>query len=324
MKTNAHDKLFRGVFGTPEYAADLFRHFLPANVVRQLDLTSLRRVDASFVDELLRERFADLLFEVDVLNGGEPVLVYILLEHQSTVERLMAMRLQCYMDRVWIDYLARHPKAKRIPRVIPIVVFQGPGRWTPSLQFADLFDGEPALRGALAPWTLSFKYIVIELPKEADETLRLLSLGGLALQLLKNYQADDFLEQLPRWFSAMREALVSRTGLRVFSLLVEYLVESTSYHHSELEMALEQVVGPETKDVFMTAAQTWLDEGKKLGIDEGVARGRRQSIARLPELRFGSLTEGTKQRLDRADLETLDRWLDRVLTSTSVNEVFAV
>ena len=58
----------------------------------------------SFVDEDLSAVHSDLLYRVQL--AGRPAFVYVLLEHQSTVDTLMPLRLLGYLVRV----LERHAR----------------------------------------------------------------------------------------------------------------------------------------------------------------------------------------------------------------------
>lgn len=62
--------------------------------------STLRRESGSVVDAELRESQSDLLFSAR-LHGGEPVLLYLLLEHQSTVDRWMVLRMLQYVAEVY-------------------------------------------------------------------------------------------------------------------------------------------------------------------------------------------------------------------------------
>lgn len=46
-------------------------------------------------------------------------------------------------------------------------------------------------------------------------------------------------------------------------------------------------------------------------------------LIRLLTRRFGDLSEDTLARIQRADLETIERWTDQVLTARSLDDVFA-
>jgi predicted transposase YdaD len=110
---NAHDALFRAAFSRVEHAASELRFVLPPRFVERIDLGTLATEAGSFVDETLRDRHSDLLFSVSA--SSRRVLLYLLFEHQSTVDPLMAYRLLVYMMRIWGKYLADHPRTCSTP-----------------------------------------------------------------------------------------------------------------------------------------------------------------------------------------------------------------
>ena len=64
-------------------------------------------------------------------------------------------------------------------------------------------------------------------------------------------------------------------------------------------------------------------EGKREGAREGELAGKREALARLLVRRFGPLPEATQQRLAGASMSQLDRWLDRILDATALDDALA-
>lgn len=96
--TNPHDALFRKTFSNVENAAAELRAILPEALLSQLDLSTLRLVPGSYVDARLASSQSDLVFAAEL--SGKPVLIYILFEHQSSVEELMPLRILKYVVQV--------------------------------------------------------------------------------------------------------------------------------------------------------------------------------------------------------------------------------
>src|SRR5437899_1243043 len=119
-----HDALFKAVFSKPENALAVFREALPAELVEAIEPGSLELEPGTFVDDELKERASDLLFKAKL--RGRDALVYVLFEHQSTVDPLMPFRLLRYVVRVWEAGLRAAPERARLPAVVPLVLFQGP------------------------------------------------------------------------------------------------------------------------------------------------------------------------------------------------------
>jgi predicted transposase/invertase (TIGR01784 family) len=101
-KPSPRDAVFRRVFGVPANAASQLRAVLPPDVTARLDLRRLARVQGSFVDADLTWRHTDLLFSAQL--DGHDAFVYLLVEHQSSDDPLMALRLLRYVTRIWDAY----------------------------------------------------------------------------------------------------------------------------------------------------------------------------------------------------------------------------
>jgi predicted transposase/invertase (TIGR01784 family) len=106
-----HDALFKAVFSQPEHAAGELRHLLPPTFAERIDWPTLALVSGAYVDEDLRHSHSDLLFSARC--EGASVLLYLLFEHQSTHDPLMAYRLLRYMVRIWEAVLAEDPARAR-------------------------------------------------------------------------------------------------------------------------------------------------------------------------------------------------------------------
>ena len=57
--------------------------------------------------------------------------------------------------------------------------------------------------------------------------------------------------------------------------------------------------------------------------EEGVFAERRKLLLRLVQKRFGDISPAVEERIRSADLDTLDRWVERILTATTIDELFA-
>ena len=146
---NHHDAFFRQVFSQPEVAADFLANYLPAEVRNQLNLDHVELEQDSFIDDELREHFADLIFRVPLLDDsqGGVAFVYVLFEHKSYPEPLVAFQLLRYMVRMWERALR---EGNALPLIIPLVVYHGEQPWRVPQTFGELFDGPEALRPLLA------------------------------------------------------------------------------------------------------------------------------------------------------------------------------
>ena len=97
--SHPHDKYFRSVFSNPEDAASLLRAYVPQSLGRTLKWATLTMLPGRFVSADWRGSEADLLFSVEPEATDTPVLLYVLLEHQSSPDRWMRTRIAAAADR---------------------------------------------------------------------------------------------------------------------------------------------------------------------------------------------------------------------------------
>lgn len=313
------DALFRRVFGNPVNAASELRSVLPAELAERLDMDGLTAVNGSFVDANLRWRHSDVLLATSL--EGRDALVYVLVEHQSKTDPLMPWRMLRYMVRIWDRHLAEQPDATRLPLIIPVVVHEGRRPWRASPELSDVIDVDRAT--AASEFVPRFRFLLDDLaridPGELDTVLLrgrpLTPMAAAALFFLQGqrlgFDVADLLEQA---LDTLREVLGGADGRDDLETILTY-----SYRVGDETSAdrLRQVVtrlGPDAEKVYMTIADM---------IDErGRAEGRAEMLAEQLTFKFGTLPSAARSKVGAASAEQLAVWARRVLTASSLDEVF--
>jgi len=172
-----HDAVFRRIFGVPANAASQLRAVLASGIAARLDLGRLAPVPGSFVDEDLRWRHSDVLFTAPL--DGRDAFVYVLVEHQSSDDPLMAYRMLRYVTRIWDRNLREHPRARRLPAVTPLVVHHGHNRWASPVQVADLIDLDPAAKKAVRAYLPRFEFLLDDLSGVVPKTVHAASIDQI-------------------------------------------------------------------------------------------------------------------------------------------------
>jgi predicted transposase/invertase (TIGR01784 family) len=308
-----HDRLFKRVFSNPEEAAGELRHVLPPAVIRLIDWSTLRAVRATFIDDHLAETRSDLLFSV--MLGGRPAFVYVLLEHQSTSDALMAFRLLAYMVRIWEAYLREHPKSDRLPVIVPVVVHHSEGGWTAPLVFSELLELDDEALTLLTEYVPSFTYRLDEISAASDAELvarRMTAFGIAALICLGRARtSEDVISVLERLPELLRNVLSAPNGVGALATILRYVSEVTKSPPERVQQ-LVQRLGPRGEEAYMTAADILRQEGE--------TQGEAKVLLKLLQVKFGELPEAVVQRVRDARIEELDRWVERVLSATSIDE----
>jgi hypothetical protein len=224
-----HDPLFKRAFSVPAHAAGELRSVLPASVVEAIEWPALELVPASFVDEEMRHRHADLLFRAPLRDGSGQSYLYVLLEHQSEPDRLMPYRMLGYVQRIWDAVVRDEPGRTSLPPVIPVVVHHGEAGWSVPRSLHALVEGIAS--GAipeLSRFVPNFELCIDDLVSIGDEALRarpMAPLPKVTLWLLRDgRQLEAFLASLASWggnegapSAAARDATASGAGPRRFA-----------------------------------------------------------------------------------------------------------
>lgn len=336
MSRTPHDALFKATFSQVEHAAAALRAVLPPALAARIDFGTLAFRPGSFIDEELAASHSDLLFSARLARS--PILVYVLYEHQSTPEPLMAFRLLRYMLRIWEAHLADHPDARRLPAILPVVLYHGVTGWQASVAFEDLLDLDPEALAAMAEHLPRFRFVLDDITAEPDEALRartMTALGRLVLWCFRHARRPRMLVQrLSGWLDVVREVREAPSGRAALALVWRYILTvSDPRRPEELLRQLLQAAGPEAEEEIMSVAD-WLEErGRLKGLDEGRREGRREghregqlegqrsTLLRLLRVRFGELSEAQQARVRAADAEQLERWTERVISAATLAEV---
>ena len=79
------------------------------------------------------------------LRGGGEAIVYVLLEHKSAPDPLVALQLLRYTTRLW-DHHLRQGADPPLPPVVPLVFYHGRRRWKVATELSALLDPPEELK----------------------------------------------------------------------------------------------------------------------------------------------------------------------------------
>ncbi|HGJ5857641.1 Rpn family recombination-promoting nuclease/putative transposase, partial [Arsenophonus nasoniae] len=116
-----HDAVFRQFLSEKATAKDFFDIWLPDEIKSLCDLDSLKVESGSFIDSEMKNYQSDILYSVSTIKGSG--YIYVLIEHQSTPDKLIAWRLMRYSLAAMQKHLENGNK--QLPLVFPILFYCG-------------------------------------------------------------------------------------------------------------------------------------------------------------------------------------------------------
>ncbi|BGI53768.1 MAG: Rpn family recombination-promoting nuclease/putative transposase [Candidatus Hamiltonella defensa (Ceratovacuna japonica)] len=132
-----HDAVFRQFLHEKETAQDFFEIWLPDEIKALCDFTTMKVESGSFVDEDMKAYQNDILYSLKTKKGKG--YLYVLIESQSTPDKLIAWRLMRYS----MATMQKHLDAgnKTLPLVFPILFYVGePSPHPHSTYWLDCFE----------------------------------------------------------------------------------------------------------------------------------------------------------------------------------------
>lgn len=315
------DALVKAAFSRPENAIGALRAVLPPALLARLDLTTLKLSarDTYIDDATLGQLFSDLVYEVQL--AGRPALVcFVLYEHQSTEDPLLIVRISSYVAGVWRGWLADNPGARRVPAVIPVVLYHGPKPWSAPTSLVEVIDLEPDDLAAVGEHVPSFSFVLDDLSAVDESDLRsrdVAVLGRVAFLLLKFARSVGppgrpgalTLEQL----FDKTVSLLTRLVRPDLTLSIRYIIEVSGAEPEDVAVALKDAP-IEVRETAMTLAEKLRQQGR--------LEGRRDTLLGLLRLKFGTITPDVEVRIRAADEAALEAWTAAILTANSVVDVF--
>ncbi len=317
LHNNPHDALFRVLFEDSGRADPLIREHLPPEVADLLAPDSMRLLPGSWIDSELVSHQADVLYE-GRLRNGEPVAVYVLLEHKSWDDRNLPLQVLRYQSRIWESYRkgvigdAEGASKGRLPSVIPLVFYHGRSRWTHPLSVAGMMDeGTPEAVRRYAP---ASECVLRDLGEyESEELSRDVVSWAVLATLVMALSGEVSEERLHRVLAAVPE------GHPLLNPLLRYIVITTDIRLDALDRIGRETRPRDWEKAMGTIAEEW----RSMYLAEGRAEGRAETLLRLLAGRFGSVPASMRSRVFAASGRDIDIWTDALLDADSMDRVFA-
>ncbi len=208
FSTNPHDSFVRAMMANMTVAKAFFTRYLPSQIVNVLDINSIRLEDGTYVDSRLQKSLSDLVYDCRYLEpkGSVGAKIVLLVEHQSTPQKLLPFRVYHYMFSLLNRQLkARHKKhsTSQLPAVYALVLYNGKQSPYPySLLLSDCFDDPHNIMKPLFTEAIP----LIDLNQENDQELKelkWLGIQSLALKYARDKDPSTLLQLLVKIFKTI-------------------------------------------------------------------------------------------------------------------------
>ena len=301
-----HDESYKAVYSLVRALQHLLLGYMTGSVAGaaewfdRLDFSRAELMPTESITSDLARRYVDTLWRVPIVKGrmaGSYLYVVVLLEFQSRVDRYMALRVQSAAIRIYEDLLKRDPKLRRTGRlvpILPIVVYNGSGRWTAPTKVRDLVRRgalPKAVKGSWEPGFTGDSYVVLDVGSYAG---RELPEGNIVSLMIRAENMQDLDEAVPVLVESMRQLETPELdGLQQQFLNWFYAVMARQGVDCEKLMEVETVQRLAREGKIHTLLDARIEAAKaKLkaeGLEEGLEQ-QRELLQVIAKRRFGAAT----------------------------------
>ena len=290
----SHDQNFKNLI--VDYPREALEFFAPQEAPEADDAVRVVPIREEQLQELLggRYRRLDVPLLAEWEDGREAVL--FALEEESDRHRFSPHRLAHYC----LDLTGMFGT----PRVVPVVIFLGPGA-----------APRPLALGTERRAYLTFDYLACALgDMPAEDWLD--SRNVVARVNLPNMRRPSGLSKIDVYAHAVRGLLDLEKDPDRRAKYIDFIDIYADLTDNERRRYRQR--HPEESSIMVGLNQRARDEGRQQGRQEG----ERAVIARLLRRRFGELPSAISAQLRSASEAELEAWVDNVLDATTLQEVF--
>jgi len=303
---NPHDRFFKEVLGNVANTQAFLETYLSSDVLQTIDVGTIQAEKDSFIEQDLKEFYADLLFRATIRN--REAYVYILLEHKSYSDYNVGVQLLRYMSAIW-DKEIKKQKNRRLPLILPIVLYQGKEKWGVSTQFADRIEGVETMEGALKKAIPHFEYYLYDFSSNSGEEIKGPDDLRLYLETIRMASIKDP-EKFNEAYIRITTVFVTRGETEISDQLYETFIHYIFYLIAREDflrlIQLTRTVSVERSERMQTIAEWLKQEGIEKGLIKGREEGREELLWKLITKKFPQLPSRYYEKLKALTIDQLD------------------
>lgn len=271
-----HDIRYKKLFSHPQLIKELLESFVHEDFVKDLDFSTLKRLDKSFITDDFKEKESDLIYSISF--KGTSVYIFLLMEFQSSVDRFMALRFLRYICEFYQSL--DKGNMQKLPAVFPLLLYNGDGRWTAETRFENLID-------ETIPWQYipHFEYFkVLENEFSPDVLLQINNVLATVFYI-ENTGIEVLSKEVKKLYTMIKDEKIEVIALFI-SWFNNYLgnIKDIDEDFKTLS-SLQEVPGMlatsleiHDRKIAYEARQLGIEQGIEQGIERGIKKGKKEGL----------------------------------------------
>jgi predicted transposase/invertase (TIGR01784 family) len=273
-----HDKWYTRIFSDPKIVEELLRSFVHEKFVKELDFSTLKKLNTKFIPVSENSRHADVVYEIK--SNGQSAYIYLFLEFQSTVDRYMALRMGRYIFEFYQE-IQRLSNPDLFNPAFPILIYNGNATWDAPEMFSELLHKSSIPKEYLP----EFKYFKIAINEISKRYLVKIRNAVATIFYIENSSAVDMTKNWNELVNLLKGVL-EKDGIEIIRAIMDRIFE---LHHLPANSKTLQRIEDLTEVRSMLEANTrnWekavLEKGIGIGVEKGIGIGVEKMVLKMSE-----------------------------------------
>lgn len=267
-----HDKIFREILNNKQELESFMKKYLKCQNIKAQDI---EKYDTKFVTKELKIKESDIIYKVKEKN------VFILIEHQSTVDYYMPIRITEYCIELIRNVIKEKSKNTIYPLIYPIVLYTGNKKWDAPLTIGENQEEYYEFMKLNYP-----KYNLVDINNytkiELINDKSVISKAMLFEKLQTKKELQDTMKQLMSKELTTEEINYLKRMLRYSNIINKKYPEQAKQWYKEIEK--KEGVGNMTQfeklfiQLYDERYQEAEEKGTKAGMQKGMQKGMEKGI----------------------------------------------
>lgn len=289
---NPHDKLFKDLLDDADELKRFVKEYIGINILDE----ELEKSNTEYITDQYKMYKSDMVYKIKQRN------VYILIEHQSTVDKNMPYRMLNYCNRKLKEIENQKGGIlEKYPLIIPIVLYTGDRKWNVEKKYSKKVEKYGTNKNYIE---LQYELIDINQYTE-EELLKKNTILSYAMLIEKNRGKESLIKILEKISKNCDTNCKKEKMQKIINYILqpilqedtEKMIKKFKKDKEELDMKTAQdYIREEIRELKRKA----IEEGRAEGIKKGIKKGMKEGIK---EGRKEGRREGRKEGREKGKTE---------------------
>ncbi len=285
-----HDKLFKIVLSEKREAIELINRVL--NLPKKLEKEDIERYSTEHINTMFGKTESDIVYKIKNKD------IFFLIEHQSTIDYRMPVRILRYEVEIIEEAIKGKKLTKNdniIPTVIPIVLYTGNRKWNIKKYIQECQEKIPGAKN------MKFgEYNVVDVNDYTNDELEADEFFYSKMMLLEKLTKEEAIFQT---LGRIAENEKDETNKLLLKRIIALILKG-KLSEEKIKILLEKIESEEI-DMMLEVIEKGYERHRKLGKAEGKLEGILETAKEL--LKFGMNKEDIQKvtKLTKKEIEKL-------------------